>query len=435
MIRDRATSYISKRRLRARSLMLISAAAAVLGLAACGSSSSNSSSSSSTPTQASTTSPSAVAGQSSASSPTGAPIVLANIGDYESAAGSWPEQLAGAQAAADAINAAGGINGRPVKVTGCNTAYNVNTGSACARQAVSAGAIAEVGEQEVLGSGSTDVFTQAKMAMVGVNPLAPNELTSDVSFPLNGGALSEITGACAAATDVMHATAVTVVATDLPQTVPDIQACEQILKAQNIVPTVVKVPPNAADETPYALSVMASKPQAIVVFSLPSDFVQILTAIKQAGYTGDFITIGGLIGSYTGSALNTVEQLLNGGTISWIAIPTEETSNPDLSAFFANMKEYAPTALLSGYALDAWQSVMAFKAIAEKLSTINRASFLNAISSATSVQVPGLPTLNFTKTGVIPVPGTTRITNPEALFTSLKNGQLTTIKGFFDPWT
>lgn len=428
MTRHVASSGISGTRPLTRSLASVAVVAVVLGLAACGSSGNGST------TGASAASPAAVGGQSSASSATGTRIVLANIGDYESSAGSWPEQLAGAQAAADAINAAGGIKGRPVKVTGCNTAYNVNTGSACARQAVSAGAIAEVGEQQVLGSGSTDVFTQANIAMVGVNPLAPNELTSDVSFPLNGGALSEITGACAAAADVAHTTAITVVATDLPTNVPNIDACRAVLKLRNIKPSVVLVPPNAPDETPYASSVMASKPKAIVVFSLPSDFVKILTAIKQAGYAGEISTIGNLLESYSGSALNSVEQLLNGATISWTSTPTAETSNPDLAKFFADMKKYAPTALVSQFSLDAWQSVMVFKAIAENLTTINRASFLKAISSATSVQVPSLPTLNFTKTGTVPVPGTTRITNPEALFTSLKNGQLTTIKDFSDPW-
>jgi ABC-type branched-subunit amino acid transport system substrate-binding protein len=425
MTRHMTSSSISGTRLLTRSLASATIAAVVAGLAACSSAGST----------ADTTSPSADAGHSSASSPAGAPIVLANIGDYESAAGSWPEQLSGAQAAADAINAAGGIKGRPVQVTGCNTAYDVNTGSACARQAVSAGAIAEVGEQQVLGSGSTDVFTQADMAMVGVNPLAPNELTSNVSFPLNGGALSEIAGACAAAADIAHAHSITVVATDIATNVPNIAGCRAALEIRNIKPSVVLVPPNAPDETPYASSVMASKPQAIVVFSLPSDFVKILTAIKQAGYTGTITTLGGLLGSYSGSDLAAVEQLLNGGTISWISIPTEETSNPELAQFFADMKQYAPKAILSTFSLDAWQSVMAFKAIAENLTTINRASFLKAISSATSVQVPGLPTLDFTKTGTVPVPGANRITNPQVLLTSLKNGDLTTVKSFFDPWS
>jgi hypothetical protein len=58
-----------------------------------------------------------------------------------------------------------------------------------------------------------------------------------------------------------------------------------------------------------------------------------------------------------------------------------------------------------------------------------------AIATATDVPVPGLPALNFTNTGAVPVTGVDRITNPNALLTTLRNGKLSIVKQFFNPFT
>lgn len=57
----------------------------------------------------------------------------------------YPDAQAGAEAAAAAINKAGGINGSQVKVSFCNTQSNPNVAQTCARQAVAEKAIAYIG--------------------------------------------------------------------------------------------------------------------------------------------------------------------------------------------------------------------------------------------------------------------------------------------------
>jgi ABC-type branched-subunit amino acid transport system substrate-binding protein len=274
--------------------------------------------------------------------------------------------------------------------------------------------------------------------MVGDLPLAASELTSKVSFPLTAGALGEISGACAASVDVDHAKKVAVIGTDIATTVLPIAACQKVLSVRNITPTVFKVPPNAPDESSYMTRVANSKPDAVVAFSLPSDFPKILQALRQAGYTGPIETLGGLESSYSGKDLNQVNSLLGAkANIAWVHPPVEAgaTVDPSLADYYVDMKQYAPKAAITGYSLNAWQSVMAFKAIAEKLPTITRQTFLAAITSANAVTVPGLPTINFTNTGAVPFPGVGRIVNPNALITNFQNGKLVTIKPSFNPLT
>src|SRR5580704_13309918 len=71
-------------------------------------------------------------GTSSGAAASGSPIVLYGVTTYNNPALSIPEVNDGAQAAAKAINAAGGIKGHPLQVTICDDNFNPNQAQACA---------------------------------------------------------------------------------------------------------------------------------------------------------------------------------------------------------------------------------------------------------------------------------------------------------------
>ncbi len=77
--------------------------------------------------------------------PTGEPIKLMSTGTIESAAFSIPSIPIGAQVAVDEINAAGGIDGRPLELLVCNDELDPNKASGCIQTAVQEGVVALVG--------------------------------------------------------------------------------------------------------------------------------------------------------------------------------------------------------------------------------------------------------------------------------------------------
>src|SRR5438034_9826610 len=74
-----------------------------------------------------------------------APVKIFVIAPVATPIQNYPDAQAGAEAAAQAINKAGGIKGRQIEIGFCNTQSNVNQAVACARQAVEASAVAVVG--------------------------------------------------------------------------------------------------------------------------------------------------------------------------------------------------------------------------------------------------------------------------------------------------
>jgi len=103
----------------------------------------------------------------------------------------YPDALAGTEAAAAAINKAGGIKGQKIVVSSCNTNSNANGAAACARQAVSEGATAVLG---YLGTQSALIFPilqQANIPVIGARS-AGNAIdwTTPITFPIAGGAAS-----------------------------------------------------------------------------------------------------------------------------------------------------------------------------------------------------------------------------------------------------
>lgn len=166
--------------------------AMALLVAACGGSSSSSSSS----TSESTTTEEASTGGSESKGgpePTGKPIKILTDSTVNSPLGSWPGAVAAAETAAIAINEEGGIQGHPLEITWCDSKLEPNQSAACARKAVSSGAIAMTG----VDSNGVAVWPILEKAGVPASkiPSQPNEVQTKINFPLTGGGISNQVGA------------------------------------------------------------------------------------------------------------------------------------------------------------------------------------------------------------------------------------------------
>ncbi|MCU1375630.1 MAG: hypothetical protein JWO68_2916, partial [Actinomycetia bacterium] len=359
------------------------------------------------------------------------PLVVLQFGDYQAATGSWPEQLDGAEIAAKAINAAGGVNGRQIKVISCNSKGDVNEGAKCARDGVSGGAIEAVGSQQLNSQGSTKVFEASSMANVGNNPLAPVDFTSASSFPIVPGAATAVAAACAGLVEQDGIKSnVVVFGVDLAAGKTARDACQKSLDLRGVKSTVVVAPPGAPDMAPFVAQAMAQKPKAVVLSVLPSDIVKIATAFHQAGFTGRYASV---ISLYSAALAPQLAPTTDGALLGAKLPPPADASSSGLEQFRADAKKYGGNAPLTEYSMDSYISVHVVAEVAKTMTgPITPASFLKAMQAASNVKVPILGTLNFTTSAGIE--GQPRLTNARAVLVRFEGGAFKTLGKFFDPY-
>jgi branched-chain amino acid transport system substrate-binding protein len=140
---------------------------AACALAACGSSSSSGTSSG-----------------TSGSSVKGSPIKVMAVSVKSSEAVSLPESFSGAEAAVSAINARGGVNGHPIKLLTCDTAFDPNKQAACLKQAV-ADKLVSVSGMAFFPGDVTKILAPAKIPWFGGTGSIPDDATNPYSFPIS----------------------------------------------------------------------------------------------------------------------------------------------------------------------------------------------------------------------------------------------------------
>ena len=188
-------------RRRSRTLGLSVVVALALFLGACGDDSS-SSSSASTAAGAATSAASAgstAAAGTTAVAATGEPVLLGIIA--EDAASTPPSTnvtvtSTAAEAAADAINAAGGVgpDHRPIQIVTCETKGDPNVAAQCGRDMVSKGVVALVGDISGVSGGFLPVTEAANISSIGHFSVGAADLTAKLTWPIVSGAPALIIG-------------------------------------------------------------------------------------------------------------------------------------------------------------------------------------------------------------------------------------------------
>ncbi len=149
-----------------------------LVLAACGDDSDSSSDTAAPETSAAAATTAAGDTTETSAAASGEPIKLMTVGPVEAPGFSIPSIPSGAQIAIDEINAAGGVNGRPLELITCNDENDPNVAAQCGQQAVDEGVVALVGGLSLFDLNVLPALQQAGIPWVG--------LTSSDSFDQEG---------------------------------------------------------------------------------------------------------------------------------------------------------------------------------------------------------------------------------------------------------
>src|SRR5277367_2006429 len=319
-VKSRRT-WIPAGRVRVASLAAI--VAIVISASAC---SSNSASSSASAGSTSTGSGGA------SSSATKSPIDVGLVTSLTSTTLAPYPQVAAAQKAAIAyINSTGGINGHPLVANQCDDQDQANVAATCAAAAVRSSDVAIVGGTEVF-PGFFSTINAAKLTFTGGLGLIPQELASPVSFPVTSVAAGWYFGSGALAVK-LGAKAVTIVQCSIPACEGSAQESAAALKiaGDKVAPKFVTFQLGQAITATDAQQVIQQKPDAVLIAAPGPYPQQMMTALRQAGYSGKIINN---IASFNPQAIKTIGNSVADGTyvVSTLRLPTQ-TSIPAVALY------------------------------------------------------------------------------------------------------
>ncbi|MFC1415297.1 ABC transporter substrate-binding protein [Streptacidiphilus cavernicola] len=117
----------------------------------------------------------------------GSTVTVMTWAPVNSAVGGQPGVTALAEAIGKLVNGTGGLAGRRLKVVTCNELNTAAGATACADLAVSDGVAAVVGSYSQYGEAFMPVLEAASIPYIGGFGITPEEFSSPMSYPVNGG--------------------------------------------------------------------------------------------------------------------------------------------------------------------------------------------------------------------------------------------------------
>lgn len=351
----------------------------------------------------------------------GAPIVFGTI----SATGAGTEAadvlaLPGMKAAVSAINAAGGINGRPLQMAFCDTHGNVNDAAECATKFASdKSVVATVGNDVFGGNQQIDsVLKAAGVASIGPDVTFTSDYDDPLVYPLHAGAVASFSGGIAllAAKGYKNIAAACY---QVPAVPPALAFTKDTILPKfpgaKLVGTQF-LPPTTTDTSSYAAALIASHPDGIFE-SAGTLTVPLAMSLRQQGYTGPIVM---------SSAVTSPSQVAQmGGSAGQILLNSNTAhSGPGWNQYQADLNKYQSSAAagVGDGALWDWMAVQLFAHVLKELKgSPTRASIVSALNSLSDYNTGGLtPTVNFIKPAT--VPGYSQLFNPVVYGLTYSNG-------------
>jgi len=351
----------------------------------------------------------------------GGSITIGFIGSLQSATYSFPETAAAARAEVDAVNAAGGVGGKTVKLSVCNDQANANQAVACVRQMTNAGAVGVIGGISTVGQTITSDLQAADLVYTGERPLSPGELNSPISFPMVGGSESSAAGlAMYAATTAGCKRMYMLVGDDSPDSLTG-QAFAKAYKYASggiTVGQTVTPSPDASYAAAAASAVAFHADCVFVTVDVPEGPKAIPT-LRQALPNAKFFDTAGAMPTPIIAALG---KYADGIYLSDSVLPVNATGNTTLNLIKSEMAKYEPKATLDGFAVTSWLGTrLLLDTIKTMTVPITGQSVLDAFNHLGAYNGGGLIG-NFSFHVKSPVAGATREFNFTYLVFRVENG-------------
>jgi branched-chain amino acid transport system substrate-binding protein len=323
------------------------------------------------------------ASSSGGSGASGSPIVIGSSGSLHNPAFTEPELRAGLDAAVASINAASGINGHPLKLDFCDSAYDTNKELSCARQLIGDRVVAAVHPSIFADSSGAEfkLYTQAHIAVFGGYGVNPFELTDTNSYPISSGLVGWVYGSAKALKEA-GATKVSVLGDTNPPSQYFLSLAGGALKTLGYAGVNKVTGDDKADPTFATAAARATGggTNGILIGTGPVDFPIAVKAILSTGYKGK---IGVIAPTLEPPILRALGSKTEGFLVSSQLAFVTDTANPGVQKFLADMQKYQPSGTIDDLSLAAWASVELFAKVlaTSTATTLDNAAFNDALAN------------------------------------------------------
>jgi ABC-type branched-subunit amino acid transport system substrate-binding protein len=371
------------------------------------------------------------AAESTTPTASGEPVRLGVIA--EDAASTPPSEnvtviATAAEAAADAINAAGGVgpDHRPIEIVTCETRGDPNVAAQCGRDMVSQGAVALVGSISTVSGGFLPVTEAAGISSIGHFSVGPADLTATLTWPIVSGAPALIIGQGVLAGE-LESQKPSLVRVDLDPVAQAAQLANLGLQSSGLtVNNTVAVPPGAPDMSSYVAAATSGGTDAVIVITTPQDLANFVRALRQSG--SDIPVISDSANVLRAINAGFTDEMEGVYAVSW-GKPATETEDPAVAQFLEEMDAKDPDATKDDTATNAWVSVGLFAELVRDMPQIDAAAVTAALPSVTDYESGIFPPTDFSEVQQL-LPGV-RLFNTSVLFTQVEGGEFVPVSEEF----
>jgi ABC-type branched-subunit amino acid transport system substrate-binding protein len=368
--------------------------------------------------------PTTAATASSGTAPRGEPIEIGVLGTIESTIVSYPEVKDAALATGKAINAAGGVGGRPVEIVICNDDFDPNIAATCAQNLVDQHVVAVIGPTSYVGNPEIlAILQKANTAWVASAPLFPADRTSPVSFPVAGGE------------DISYATLGEGLAkagckkiSSLGLNNADTQSLSKFIsqgaKSAGADFVGADLIPAALPDYTANIAAMQAKGVDCVVNQGPEQmYLQELQTAQQAG---NGMRVGVTMAVVTGAAFKASPSTT---IFASTVVPPQASGNADIDRYNAEMDQYGGGSIRSANTVQVWGGIQVVVAAIRRVSgNVTPDNVLKAMSTFTTSPTTVFPPFNTTKPG--PVAGLPRFFGTTGTIYKRDGNNLSTVATF-----
>lgn len=298
-------------------------------------------------------------------------IKLGVISAWDNPISSQEGAVGGVEAAARAINKAGGINGAKIKIISCNSLGSPNTEADCANKLVADKVAAMVGDFALFSTTTDPIFEHAGIPLIGVQANNSIDETSSDVWLLNGSLPAEYGAGYDYAAKKLGAKTMAVERLDVTGTVAQSGFMQQFASRYGVtIPVVVPIPLSAPDLSSYAEQIMSTHPAAVGIDSDPLTGIRLIQALNTLGDTNVKYIVGR--GILEDSAFAKQFAAASKNVIVVSGYPTPSAHGTGVKQYISDMDAAnkagvpatEPSVRVLDIAMNAWLAVYAVKDLA-----------------------------------------------------------------------
>lgn len=351
---------------------------------------------------------------------TGDPVKIGLMVPVDSQTASLPAAVTAARVAERAVNAAGGIGGRPLEIVHCDDKDNPQEAGLCAARFKEDGVLAIVGSAGRQSAALYPVLEEMDTVNFGVAPNTPEDMSHERSYPLG----PSLIGAINLAGMVDTSGPVALVGPDTPGAALTFGEIEKALAGKVEIERIA-TDPASTDFSRACLQLSQSGVEQAVLALVPAQNALFAQTCQRSGVSDELTYL--VPGTNVDTAL--VESFSQAGVRSKVSLSfgVDPAAYPRRAEFESQIKEYADAVggeadLWSDYAANSWLAVTLFAEILNNQPDLDGPGLKAYLDKQSRFETGLTQPLDFTKPGALAA--FPRVSNSSTLPGEIADGEV-----------